>query len=86
MIRPALITSKWPQRYNEPVSPKTGNEWIKHGTGECERVTVLMARTNYTKLGNSLALILLGTLTFGGMVLLKGKENNNRQIIKRKKT
>ena len=85
MICPTLIKSKWPQRYNAPVSPKTGNDLLKHGTGECERVTLLMARSNYTKLGNSVAIIFLGTLVFGGIVLLKGKKNKNEQIIKSKK-
>ena len=67
------MTSKWPQRYITPVSPKTGNA-LMQGTGECERVTVLMARSNYTKIGTGLAIAILGTLVFGGLVLVKGTE------------
>jgi len=78
VIRPAVLTPKWPKGYNAPVPPKTGDA-LTYGTGECERVTVLMARSNYTKFASFVAITLLGTSVFGGLILFKGNKRKNAQ-------
>ena len=78
VIRPAVLSPKWPKGYNAPVPPKSGDA-LRYGTGECERVTVLMARSNYTKLGNFFAITCLGTIVFSGMLFLKGKDKKNEK-------
>ena len=76
VIRPAVLSPKWPKGYNAPIPPK-GGEALRYG--ECERVTVLMARSNFTKLGNFLAITCLGALVFGGMLALKGSDKKIAQ-------
>lgn len=71
VIRPAVLSPNWPKGYNAPVPPKTG-EALQYGRAECERVTPLMARSNYTKLGNFLAITCMGALVFSGLLYLKG--------------
>ena len=78
VIRPAVLSPKWPKGYSAPVPPKTGNA-LSYGTGECERVTQVMARSNYTKLGNFLAITCLGTLVFSGLLILKGNDKKIQQ-------
>merc|ERR1712241_355129 len=81
VIRPAVLTPKWPKGYNAPVPPKAGVA-LSHGTGECERVTVLMARSNYSKLANFVVLTILGASVFGGLILIKGKKENSISDVK----
>jgi len=76
VIRPAVLSPKWPKGYNAPIPPK-GGEALRYG--ECERVTVLMARSNFTKLGNFLAITCLGALVFGGILALKGSNKKIEQ-------
>ena len=81
VIRPAVLTPKWPKGYRAPVPPKAGAALI-HGTGECERVTVLMARSNYSKIANFVVLTILGASVFGGLILIKGKKENSISDVK----
>jgi len=81
VIRPAVLTPKWPKGYNAPVPPKAGVA-LSHGTGECERVTVLMARSNYSKIANFVVLTILGASVFGGLILIKGKKENSISDVK----
>ena len=81
VIRPAVLTPKWPKGYSAPVPPKAGAA-LSHGTGECERVTVLMARSNYSKIANFVVLTILGASVFGGLILIKGKKENSISDVK----
>ena len=81
VIRPAVLTPKWPKGYNAPVPPKAGVA-LSQGTGECERVTVLMARSNYSKIANFVVLTILGASVFGGLILIKGKKENSISDVK----
>ena len=76
MMRSQVLSSKWSRKYVTPVAPKTGIE-LADGSGECERITILNLRSNYTRLKNVAALTLLGMSVFGGLVLIKGKDPKN---------